>query len=128
MQYNCIVVLVFLPCGMQNQVQVNLVEMATETCVGCGWFFFEKAILIKRIPALMVGASVDQHVPVEVFRCGKCGRPHNPPFPIPGKKAISSSSEELASSSGEHAEPSSSEADLLPPEVRNGQPKRPSFY
>jgi len=61
--------------------KVNLRDCPTITCESCGSIYFREVIYIKRVPALMTGASEDTTVPFPIYKCDDCGhinKGHNP--------------------------------------------------
>lgn len=38
----------------------------------CGNAMFTQAFFLKRVPALLIGATVDDAVPIPVYQCTKC--------------------------------------------------------
>ena len=61
--------------------KVNLRNCPTITCDACGSMYFREVIYIKRVPALMTGASQDTTVPFPIYKCDDCGhvnKGHNP--------------------------------------------------
>ena len=42
----------------------------------CGYGYYKPRILIKRIPGVLVGQSVDQYNEITFYVCEKCGKPH----------------------------------------------------
>ena len=56
-----------------KQIQVNVMDSPNVKCEECGKIFFEKVVVIKKISKLLVGASDDQYVPMETYKCVECG-------------------------------------------------------
>ena len=62
-----------LGTGSEQQVKVNVSEAPNVECESCGEIYFEKITLIKKISKLLVGTTEDQLVPMETYKCSKCG-------------------------------------------------------
>ena len=58
-------------------VKVELNKMPDGRCE-CGHPFFVTKTIIKRIPGLMVGGTVDQYAPLSFFACALCSLPYIP--------------------------------------------------
>lgn len=48
-------------------------DMKDCNCMGCGSEIWKEAIMIKIIPALLVGTPKDQVSPFQMIVCDKCG-------------------------------------------------------
>lgn len=59
------------------EVKVELNKMPDVRCE-CGHPFFESKMMLKRIPGLMIGDSVDQYAPLNFMACALCGMPYIP--------------------------------------------------
>ena len=62
---------------MSKNVQVDLNKMPDVRCE-CGHPYFVSRMIIKRIPGLMVGGSVDQFAPLNFMACALCSLPYIP--------------------------------------------------
>ena len=58
----------------QANVQVDLREADTIKCDDCGNYLFITSYVIKRISAIMSPNGQEGLVPVQVYRCGNCGK------------------------------------------------------
>lgn len=59
---------------MNNKhINVDLTQCSTLECE-CGNIFFEKDIIVKIIPGIIIGAAQNTNVPVEIMRCKKCSK------------------------------------------------------
>ena len=58
---------------MNNQLSIKLLSQPTVTCE-CGSVFYSQKYVLKKIPALLIGAPEDQIVNIPVFVCDKCGK------------------------------------------------------
>jgi hypothetical protein len=56
----------------QMQMQIDIRQTKGVTCSGCGGLFFKQAIVLRRVPALMIGQAHDSLMPIPVFRCDDC--------------------------------------------------------
>ena len=56
-----------------QQVKVNVVDQPNVECENCKNIFFDKVTVIKKISKLLVGTTDDQLVPMETYKCTKCG-------------------------------------------------------
>jgi hypothetical protein len=62
----------------QMNINMNLGDCDNLGCDGCGFQFFTDAMIIKRIPGVMVGSVEDIEQPVQILLCGSCGKPRYP--------------------------------------------------
>lgn len=60
---------------MEKTVNVDLNKCPDIVCE-CGCPFYATKTIIKRIPGLMAGSTVDQYVPVTFLACELCGLPN----------------------------------------------------
>jgi hypothetical protein len=58
-------------------VKMDISQCENITCE-CGCPYFGDAVIIKRVPGVMVGSSKDIEQPVQIFVCASCGRPRMP--------------------------------------------------
>lgn len=56
-----------------QQVKVNVADQPNVECENCKNIFFDKVTVIKKISKLLVGTTDDQLVPMETYKCTKCG-------------------------------------------------------
>lgn len=57
----------------QVQMQINPLEHPTVACSSCGDKCFDVSFIIKKISKVAIGASTDQMMPIQIFRCASCG-------------------------------------------------------
>ena len=55
------------------QVQVDLTDAETMTCMKCDNKIFIQGYVIKKISAIMSPTGQEVIAPVQVFNCGNCG-------------------------------------------------------
>ena len=55
------------------QVQVDLTDAETMTCVKCDNKIFIQGYVIKKISAIISPTGQEVIAPVQVFNCGNCG-------------------------------------------------------
>ena len=55
------------------QVQVDLTDAETMTCVKCDNKIFIQGYVIKKISAIMSPTGQEVIAPIQVFNCGNCG-------------------------------------------------------
>ena len=55
------------------QVQVDLTDAETMTCVKCDNKIFIEGYVIKKISAIISPTGQEVIAPVQVFNCGNCG-------------------------------------------------------
>ena len=53
-------------------------DQPNDRCISCEHTIFAKAYFIKSVPPLLSGASIPLGLPIPIFVCTKCGRPHEP--------------------------------------------------
>lgn len=59
---------------MNNKhINVDLTQCSTLECE-CGNVFFEKEIIVKIIPGIIIGAVQNTNAPIEILRCKNCGK------------------------------------------------------
>ena len=58
----------------QAQVKVDLKQAETMKCEYCGNYLFISSTIIKRISPLVSPTGEEALVPIDVYRCGNCGR------------------------------------------------------
>lgn len=58
---------------MNNQLSIKLLSQPNVVCE-CGCMYFVQKQVLKKIPALLIGAPEDQIVNIPVFVCDKCGK------------------------------------------------------
>lgn len=59
---------------MNNKhINVDLTQCSTLECE-CGNIFFEKDIIVKIIPGIIIGAAKNTNAPIEILRCKNCGK------------------------------------------------------
>ena len=58
----------------QQQVNVDLSKAETMKCEACGNYLFIQSNVIKRISPIMSPTGQEAIVPVQVYRCGNCGK------------------------------------------------------
>jgi hypothetical protein len=69
-----------------QQIQVDLNQCAYEFCE-CGCPYYEPRNIIKKISAIMAGATTPQYSVITFQACKKCGKPHTSTmFNIPRMK------------------------------------------
>ena len=56
------------------QPQVDLSKADTIKCEDCGNYLFITSNVIKRISAIMSPSGQEALVPIQVYRCGYCGK------------------------------------------------------
>lgn len=56
-----------------QQVQINVVDQPNVECEECKGIYFDKVTIIKKISKILMGTSEDQLVPMETYKCIKCG-------------------------------------------------------
>lgn len=54
-----------------KQIQVDAQKLPNVACE-CKNIFWEKVLLAKKVPGLLVGSSTDQLINIEVLRCTDC--------------------------------------------------------
>lgn len=54
-------------------INIDLRTCQTLECE-CGNIFFEKDIIIKVVPGIMIGTTGNHHIPVDILRCRACGK------------------------------------------------------
>tara|TARA_Y100000034_G_scaffold119381_1_gene161120 strand:+ start:78 stop:317 length:240 start_codon:yes stop_codon:yes gene_type:complete len=57
----------------QAQVQVDLKDAETMTCVKCDNKIFIQGYVVKKISAIISPTGQEVIAPVQVFNCGNCG-------------------------------------------------------
>lgn len=60
---------------MQNgkSINVDLSKCSTHQCK-CGSIFFEKRVIVKEVPGLIIGEVENKKIPVEIICCRNCGQ------------------------------------------------------
>ena len=53
--------------------RIELSQMEAIQCEKCGCKLFEEVSMLKKVPALMTGASQDTIVPFPTYSCKDCG-------------------------------------------------------
>lgn len=59
----------------QKGPTVDVTKLYNEAC-SCGNKFWEKAVILKKIPGIYIGQSQATLAPVEIYRCDKCREVH----------------------------------------------------
>ena len=54
---------------------VDISKIPNDAC-SCGWAFYRKRIIIKKISRILAGTTDDMMVVKEFMVCEKCGKPH----------------------------------------------------
>ena len=57
----------------KQQVQVDLKDAETMTCLKCGNTVFIQGYVIKKISAIVSPTGEEVIAPIQVFNCGNCG-------------------------------------------------------
>ncbi len=78
---------------MQNQINIKLSDLikCPDDFCECGCPYFKQRNIIKRIPGLMIGSTMDQYKEMPFLACELCGKPHVstifevPHFSVKGK-------------------------------------------
>ncbi len=63
----------FNPNEGQAQVQINPSDLTDVLCEKCECQTFEPAFLFKKLSAILSPTGKDTLVPLQVYRCTKCG-------------------------------------------------------
>lgn len=66
--------------AQQQNINIDFSSLDSIGCDHCGGIYFQEAVVLKRIPGLMVGQPQDVEYPVPILLCGQCGKPK-----VPGK-------------------------------------------
>jgi predicted nucleic-acid-binding Zn-ribbon protein len=58
---------------MEHNMNVDLSQTAAVTCDECGGSYFEQALIIRKVSALLTGQGKPGFIPIPIFKCSKCG-------------------------------------------------------
>lgn len=58
---------------MQHNMNVDLSQTLSVTCEKCEGSYFEQALIIRKVSALLTGQGKPGFVPIPIFKCSKCG-------------------------------------------------------
>lgn len=58
---------------MQGNLNVDLKQTTPVLCEKCEGGYFEQALVIRRVSAILTGQGKPGFVPIPVFKCGDCG-------------------------------------------------------
>lgn len=57
---------------MQHNVNIDLNQTTGVTCEECGNEYFEQALILRKVSALLTGQGKPGFVPIPIFKCTKC--------------------------------------------------------
>jgi hypothetical protein len=60
----------------QMQQAKKILQQSTPELCECGSRYFKLVYVIRKVSKLLIGAPEDQYMPIPVYRCDDCGRPH----------------------------------------------------
>jgi len=58
---------------MQPNVNVDISQTTPVLCEECGGTYFEQAMVLRRVSAILTGQGKPGYMPIPVFRCADCG-------------------------------------------------------
>ena len=58
---------------MQQNINVDLSQTTPVTCEECQGTYFEQALVIRRLSAILTGQGKPGFIPIPVFKCSGCG-------------------------------------------------------
>jgi len=58
---------------MQPNVNVDISQTTPVLCEECGGTYFEQAMVLRRVSAILTGQGKPGFMPIPVFRCADCG-------------------------------------------------------
>lgn len=58
---------------MQHNVNVDLNQTTGVVCEQCENNYFDQALIIRRVSAILTGQGKPGFVPIPIFKCSKCG-------------------------------------------------------
>jgi len=58
---------------MQPNVNVDISQTTPVLCEECNGTYFEQAMVLRRVSAILTGQGKPGFMPIPVFRCADCG-------------------------------------------------------
>jgi len=58
---------------MQQNLNVDISQSTAVLCEECNGTYFEQALVIRRVSAILTGQGKPGFIPIPVFKCSKCG-------------------------------------------------------
>jgi hypothetical protein len=62
---------------MQGNVNVDLSQTLPVLCEECNGGYFQQALVIRRVSAILTGQGKPGFVPIPIFKCSDCGHVNN---------------------------------------------------
>jgi len=58
---------------MQQQPNVDISQTTPVLCEKCNGTYFDQAMVIRRVSAILTGQGKPGYIPIPVFKCTECG-------------------------------------------------------
>ena len=62
---------------MQQNLNVDISQTTPVLCEECKGGYFEQALVIRRVSAILTGQGKPGFIPIPIFKCSECGHVNN---------------------------------------------------